>query len=177
MITLLEDFMRMLVLLAAASLAACSPPTQQAPAPTPEPPTEIACNAVAPNLTRQVQVQEQTVVSASDLSGGAIAPGLYDLASATRIGAATGWQGARAVALEVSEQDAAVTFNWAGAAASGPVDRWTARFTDTPDVRLSYTCGRIGDVPAEFTASGNRLQLRLPDGGAGSLELTFERRT
>ncbi len=65
-----------------------------------------------------------------------IAPGTYDLVSATRIGGATGWNGTRAVSLAVSEdQSGGVTFNWAGAEAGGETDRWTATFTEAPQPR------------------------------------------
>jgi len=76
----------------------------------------------------------------------------------------------------VSEQAGGVVFQWAGAPGSGEVDRWTATFTDTPSPSLSYTCGRIGTVAPDFTASGNALQLRIPDGANGSLLLDFARR-
>jgi hypothetical protein len=163
---------------AAALLLACSPPAQRSQTP-PEQPAVVACNSVHPDAARQVSVEEAaaTAESAADLRGGAITPGVYDLVSARRIGAATGWSGTRAVALEVSEAAAGgVTFNWAGAAPDGAVDSWTAAFTDTPQPRLSYSCGRVGEVAAEFAAQGTTLELRLPDGGAGQLALTFQRR-
>jgi len=165
----------------AALLVACSPPaSKQSEAPTEPAPQVQACNDVAPNLSQMVSIaSEQAVASAaSDLRGGAINPGTYDLTRAVRIGEATGWQGQRAVTLEVAEDSSgAVTFNWAGAAAAGEVDRWTARFNDTGEHPiLSYTCGRMGDVAAEFTAAQNALTLRVPDGANGSLQLDFARR-
>jgi hypothetical protein len=135
---------------------------------------------LAPNAARQVAVQEETAVAAaaSDLRGGAITPGVYDLVRAMRLGAATGWSGTRAVALEVSENaEGAVTFNWAGAAPNGEVDRWTAAFTETPQTRITYSCGRIGDVAAAFAATERTLQLQLQDGAGGQLALSFERRS
>lgn len=164
----------------AALLAACSPPASQdtTEAPTP-PPTVVACNTVAPDSSRQVAVGEEVVVTAAaaDLRGGAIAPGVYDLTRATRVGSPTGWNGTRAVALEVAEDaNGAVTFNWAGAPPQGEVDRWTATFAEAPSPRIAFTCGRMGDVEADFAAQGNTLQLRLPDGARGSLLLNFERR-
>jgi hypothetical protein len=163
----------------AAMLTACSPPAQDT-AETPEPPpTTIACNAVAPNAARQVAVGAEVVAAAaaSDLRGGSIAPGAYDLASATRVGSPTGWSGTRAVALDVSEAaSGGVTFNWAGAAPSGETDRWSASFTDTPQPHITFICGRMGEADIDFAAQGNTLQLRLPDGANGSLLLTFERR-
>ncbi|MGH6950292.1 MAG: hypothetical protein ACREH4_05445 [Vitreimonas sp.] len=162
----------------AAILIACSPPAQRPETP-PEPPTVAACNSVAPDAARQVRVEEAEAVAgaAADLRGGAIAPGMYDLVSARRIGAATGWDGARAVALEVSESaTGGVTFNWAGAAAGGAVDSWTASFTDTPQPRLTYSCGRVGEVAAEFAALADALTLRLQDGAGGQLALEFRRR-
>jgi hypothetical protein len=166
----------------AALLAACSPPAQrEAEAPSEPVPQVQACNDVAPDLSRMVGIaSEQAVASAaSDLRGGAIAPGVYDLTRAVRVGQATGWQGERAVALEVSEDAAGVvTFNWAGAAAGGEVDRWTAAFNDSgAHPIITYTCGRIGDVAAEFTAQQNALTLRVPDGANGSLQLEFQRRS
>src|SRR5262245_19751978 len=164
---------------AAATLLACTPPAQRPETPPEQPPTVVACNSVTPDASRQVSVEDAaaTAETAADLRGGAIAPGVYDLVTAARIGAATGWSGTRAVALEVSESEAGgVAFNWAGAAPGGEVDRWTAAFTDMPQPRLSYSCGRTGDVTAEFATQPNRLVLRLPDGGEGRLALTFQRR-
>lgn len=165
----------------AALLVACSPPSQRdAEAPPPTPPPLQVCNDVAPNLGRLVRVEEELAVAAAagDLSGGRITPGLYDLARAMRIGEAPGWQGERAVALNVTEDAAgAVTFNWAGGAPGGEPDRWTATFSDTtPGAQLTYTCGRMGTVSASFGATANSLQLRLPDGANGSLQLYFQRR-
>ncbi len=164
----------------AAMLAACQPPQQRdVEAPGPEQPTIAACNSVAPNASRQVGVEEElaTAAAASDLRGGRITPGTYDLTAARRIGQATGWQGTRAVALEVAENSSGgVIFNWAGADPAGATDTWTASFTDLPQPRLTYTCGRMGEVDAGFSADGNTLQLRLPDGANGSLLLDFARR-
>jgi hypothetical protein len=163
----------------AALVVACSPPAQQQQTETPTPPTVVACNTVAPNASRQVAVGEEVVatVAAADLRGGSIAPGTYDLASASRVGSPTGWTGTRAVALDVSEASSgAVTFNWAGAAPSGEVDTWTATFTETASPRIAFSCGRMGEVDADFATTGNNLQLRLPDGANGSLLLNFERR-
>lgn len=162
-------------------LAACSPPTQQAERPdTPPGPTTIACNEVTPNASRQVSVGEEvvTAAAASDLRGGSITPGTYDLVTATRIGAATGWRGTRAAALEVSEdENGGVTFNWAGTEAGSINDRWTATFTEAPQPRMTYTCGRVGEVAADFAAQNNTLQLRLQDGAQGQLALEFQRRS
>ena len=163
----------------AALLVACTPPTQrEAEAPDAPGPQVQACNTITPDNARMVRVEEAEAVAsiASDLPGGPITPGIYDLTRAVRIGQATGWQDTRAVALEVSEAESGVVFQWAGAPASGAVDRWTASFTDTPRPRMSFTCGRIGDVEPNFTASGNALQLRVPDGANGSLLLDFVRR-
>ncbi|MBY0565546.1 MAG: hypothetical protein K2P58_15360 [Hyphomonadaceae bacterium] len=166
-----------------ALLVACSPPSGNSGGATPEPPASppavAACNTVTPDLARQVSVREESAVAvaASDLRGGQIAPGLYDLTSATRIGAATGWTGARAVALDVSEaQTGEVFFNWAGAAAGSEMDRWTARFFEAPEPRIAFTCGRIGEAPTQFSVDGATLQLQLQDGAGGQLHLTFQRR-
>lgn len=167
---------------AIALLAACTPPAQQqAERPdTPPTPTTVACNDVAPNATRQVSVGEEvvTAAAAADLRGGTIAPGTYDLATATRVGGATGWTGTRAVALAVSEDaNGAVTLNWAGADPGGETDRWTATLTEAPQARVTYSCGRVGEVPADFAAQNNTLQLRLQDGASGQLALEFQRRS
>lgn len=170
---------KVLLSVAVATLAACSPPAQQQQTETPTPPTVAACNSVTPDSSRQVAVGEEVVAAAAaaGLRGGSIAPGTYDLASASRVGSPTGWSGTRAVALEVDEgASGQVTFNWAGAAPSGDVDTWTATFTDTPSPRMSFTCGRIGDVDVDFAAQGSTLQLRLPDGANGALLLDFVRR-
>lgn len=163
-------------------LAACSPPTQrQADQPDTQPgPTVVACNQVAPDAARQVSIGEEvvTAAAASDLRGGSITPGIYDLVSATRVGAAMGWTGTRAVALAVSEdQSGSVTFNWAGAEPGGQTDRWTANLSESPNVRMTYSCGRVGDVAADFAAQNNTLRLRLQDGASGQLALEFQRRS
>jgi hypothetical protein len=164
-----------------ALLAACSPPAQQSDRPsTPPGPTTVACNDVTPDAAHQVAVGEEviTAAAAADLRGGTIAPGTYDLFTASRVGAATGWNGTRAVALDVSEtQNGGVTFNWAGADPGGQTDRWTATFTEAPQPPLSYTCGRVGEIGADFAAQANALQLRLQDGAGGQLALQFQRRS
>jgi hypothetical protein len=161
-----------------AFIAGCSPPAQR-PAEAPEAPIVAACNSVAPDAARQVRVEDAvaTAAEASDLRGGTIAPGVYDLVRAQRIGAATGWSGTRAVALGVSEDAAgAVTFNWSSIAPDNAVDSWTATFTEAPQPRLAYSCGRMGEVAAEFAVQTNTLELRLQDGANGQLALTFQRR-
>jgi len=162
----------------AALLAACTPPAQQQTPDAPGPVPQVqACNTVTPDFARLVRIEEAGAVTAAvDLPGGPIAPGTYDLVRAVRVGQPTGWQGARSVALEVTEDASGVTFQWAGAPESGEVDRWTASFTDTPSPRLNFTCGRIGDVETDFTASRGALQLRVPDGANGSLLMDFARR-
>jgi len=164
---------------AAALLLGCSPPSQSSNTPSAHAPVIAACNSVAPDRQRQIAVGDALAeaAAAADLRGGAIAPGVYDLTRAARLGAATGWTGTRAVALEVSEAETGgVTFNWAGAGPDGVLDTWTATFTDTPEPKLTYTCGRIGEVAADFAAHANALQLRLPDGANGQLALDFQRR-
>jgi hypothetical protein len=125
-----------------------------------------------------VGVQDEAAGSlpAADLRGGRITPGTYDLTSATRIGAATGWSGERAVALRVEENDAGVVLNWAGAAQSGAPDTWTATLTDTPQVRIAFTCGRVGEVDGGFSARADVLELRIQDGASGALHMMFQRR-
>lgn len=166
----------------AALMTACSPPTQSgADRPSSGPAAAVqACHELAPDLTRLVRIEEQMAVSAaaSDLRGGAITPGRYDLSRAVRIGAATGWQGERAVTLGVSEDEqGVVTLDWAGAEPGGDVDRWSATLSGAaPQARLTYTCGRMGAVDGAFAATGTALQLRLPDGANGALQLDFQRR-
>jgi len=171
--------MRLGALVLATALVACSPPavqTQERPPATP--PAGAACNALAPDPTRLVEVRdgEAAATAAAELRGGAIAPGTYDLIGAVRIGAATGWREPRAVALQVAESDEGVVLNWAGSAPGGPIDTWTATLRETPSVRLSYSCGRIGDVEAAFSAQADRLELRIQDGASGALSLSFARR-
>lgn len=161
-------------------LAACSPPAPQQDRPESAPgPQVVACNDVVPDASRQIGVAEAVAAAAAaaDLRGGEITPGTYDLVRAVRIGAATGWEDTQAVALEVSEEPSgAVTFNWAAAPPDAPIDRWTASFTETPQPRVTYTCGRMGEVPAQFATAQTSLQLRLPDGAGGQLSMDFERR-
>jgi hypothetical protein len=163
----------------AALMAACSPPASQQQSEAPEAPVpELACNTVAPDSARQVAITDSEGVAsaASDLRGGSLTPGIYDLVRATRIGAPSGWQNTQAVAIEISESaEGVVTLNWVGAPQQGQVDRWTAEFREQPQ-RIAFTCGRIGEVEAQFQASGNALELRLPDGANGALLLNFERR-
>jgi len=169
----------LMITTAAALLAACSPPAERPAEPPAAPPAAIVCNELAPDASRQVQIEDELAVAAaaSDLRGGAIAPGLYALARAQRINAATGWSGTRAAVLEVSEAaDGAVTFNWASAAPGEPRDSWTADFSETPQPQLTYTCGRIGAIDAAFSVEPGALTLRLQDGAAGQLLLRFERR-
>jgi hypothetical protein len=165
----------------AALVAACSPPASQDTAERPdEPPTVAACNDIAPNAARQVTVGDEvvTAAAAADLRGGSIAPGTYDLASATRVGSPTGWSGTRAVSLGVSEEvNGGVIVNWSGAPPSGERDTWTASFTEAPQPHITFTCGRIGGADIDFAVEGNALQLRMPDGANGSLALNFERRS
>jgi hypothetical protein len=162
-------------------VVACSPPAQQqTETPPAQPPAVQACNALQPDLTKPVRVEEQaaTAAAVADLRGGVISPGVYDLTRAVRIGRATGWAGERAVALSIAEEpNGPLTFNWAGAAPDGAVDSWTASFTDVAQQgQLTYTCGRSGEVLAGFAVSDNTLQLRIPDGANGALQLEFQRR-
>lgn len=159
------------------ALAACDPPREARDQPKgPQPPP---CNLVQPDLARAVSVEDAPAAAAAvaDLRGGPIAPGTYDLVRATRIGQPTGWQGMSTIALEVSESEAGeVTFDWAGIR-DGQIDRWTADFSETPEPLLTFTCGRIGHIGAIYAMSGETLNLRLPDGANGSLDLVFERRS
>lgn len=175
--------MRRLLLAAAciATLASCSPPAQEtSQAPAAEvPPVTAACNALEPDLANAVTLEGEVAVAAAvaDLRGGRITPGTYDLASGNRIGGAAGWQGARAMTLDVNESDAGAMFDWASAAPGGEVERWTAGFTEAPSPRLTYTCGRSGGADVAFTAEPNGLRLRVTeDGETGSLYLVFVRR-
>ncbi len=165
----------------AALLAACSPPASQDTIERPDqPPMVAACNDVAPDAARQVSVGEEVVTAAAtaDLRGGSIAPGAYDLATATQIGSPTGWNGTRAVSLAVTEEvNGGVIFNWSGAPPSGERDTWSASFTEAPQPHITFTCGRIGGADIDYAVEGNGLVLRMPDGANGALALTFERRT
>lgn len=174
--------MRKFLLIAAsfAALAACSRPADRPDAPPPQ--QQAACNTLTPDSARQVTLSDEvaSTASASDLRGGAITPGVYDLVSGQKVGGAPGWQGARAVSLEARETDAgAVTFNWASTGASGQTERWTATFNDTPAPAIEYTCGRSGRADdVGFATTAGALSLRLPDAsGTGALLLEFRRRT
>lgn len=171
--------MRSLPLFALVALVACTPPAPEQPeTPASTPPAVAACNAVAPDLSRLVSVTDGEPAStpAAELRGGRIAPGTYDLVSAARISGATGWSGARAVALEIAEGDAGVVINWAGAEPGGRIDTWTASLTEAPRARLAFTCGRIGEVDASFSAQADTLELRIQDGASGALHMSFTRR-
>ncbi len=172
--------MRVIIALSAFTtvLGACSPPPERpAEPPAAPPPAAIVCNELQPDASKQVRIEDELAVAAADLRGGEIAPGVYDLARAVRVNAATGWSGARAAVLEVSEAaDGAVTFNWASAAGDAARDSWTADFSESPQPRLTYTCGRFGAIDAAFTAEPGALTLRLQDGADGQLLLSFERR-
>lgn len=163
----------------AALVVACSPPASEQRSDTLAPAPELtACNTLTPDNARQVAITDSEAIAsaAADLRGGTLTPGVYDLIRATRIGSPTGWQNSQAVALEVSESaEGAVTLNWAGAPLQGRVDRWTAELNEQAH-RIAFSCGRIGEVEADFQASGSALQLRLPDGANGALLLNFERR-
>ena len=168
---------RVLLLATVAALAACSPKAPEEAAPTPAPVPVANCNQVAPDFQSLVEVQDEAAVTmAAELLGGPITPGTYDLVSAVAIGAATGWNGGRAVALSVQETGEGVILNWAGGAPAGAIDTWTATLLDTPDVRLTYTCGRVGTVAASYGADDQSLELRLPDGANGTMRLVFQRR-
>jgi hypothetical protein len=169
--------MRWTSLAAAAALAACQPASEQKQTPPAPQPQVAACNDVAPDAARQVAVQDPVATAAmADLRGGPISPGTYDLTSATRVGGATGWSGTRAVALEASESDNGVVINWAATDAEGERDTLSASLSDSPNIRLTYSCGRIGEVEAAFTAGARALTLRLADGANGALLLVFQKR-
>lgn len=171
--------MRILPLIVVAALSACSRPAPEQPGAPPSSPAVAACNDVAPDPARLIRVQDSAAGAgpAVELRGGRIAPGNYDLASAVRIGEATGWSGERAVALRVEESEAGVVLNWAGAAPGGAVDTWTAVLTDTPQVRIAFTCGRVGEVDAALSAQPDTLELRIQDGASGALHMVFQRRS
>lgn len=176
--------MRTLLLsaVAALALAACSPPAGKGPAaPGPgEGPASVACNELTPDTAHPVALEGEVAVAAAvtDLRGGRITPGTYDLASGNRIGGPVGWTGVRAIALDVREGEAGTIFHWAAAIPGGETERWTAGFIDTPGPHLTYTCGRTGGVDLAFTAEPNGLRLRIPEeSGAGSLYLVFVRRS
>ena len=167
--------MRALMIAAAIVLSACSPPARGPPAP----PIADACNDVTPDAAKAVTLGHADMVAAAitDLRGGRVAPGTYDLVSGNRIGAAAGWQGARAVALDVREAEAGTIFNWASMASIGDVERWTAGFIDAPSGHLTFTCGRNGGADIGFSADADGLHLQTPEaGGVGALSLVFERR-
>lgn len=169
----------LLIAVSFAALAGCSPAADRPDAPPPQ--QQAACNTVTPDSARQVTLTEEVAAaaSASDLRGGAIAPGVYDLVSGMKVGGAPGWQGARAVSLDARETEAgAVTFNWVSIGANGTAERWTATFNDTPAPALEYTCGRSGRADdVGFATTAGTLSLRLPDAsGMGALLLEFRRR-
>ncbi|WP_395645835.1 hypothetical protein [Terricaulis sp.] len=177
--------MRRLLLLAAVALAACQPPADKnAPPPaTTSTPTSVvaACNDVAPDATKQVQLQTQPLAAAAlaeGLDGGPVSPGVYDLTAGNVADGAPMWASPRAVALAVTESGGAVTFNYAAAPAAGDTERWTASFADGPPATLTFSCGRTGATPVTFEAQGANLRLVIPDAsGVGSVYYTFARRS
>lgn len=161
-------------------LAACTPPaptSTQTTAPTQA--QQMACNDVTPDAAKLVQLQEAPRTAAalnSDLAGGRIAPGLYDLSGGYVSGGAPAWTATRAAALQVSEADAGVTFNYAEIGGND-AHRWTGAFHEGPPAGLDYTCGLSGHVDIRFAAQPTQLQIRVPDaGGAGFQTLIFTRR-
>lgn len=176
---------RTILLAACAVLSACSPPASEQksetpPAPAPEP-IEIACNTLAPDMTKPVRLSDQAVAAAAlapELPGGPITPGVYDLTAGNVTDGAPVWTEDRFVALEVAESEAAgVTFSVAEARLGAETARWSATFHGGPPAQLAFTCGREGQAQIEFAAEANRLQLRLPDpGGVGRQYLVFTRR-
>lgn len=176
--------MRRILLLAAVALAACQPPSDNNTPPPGTTPTNVvtACNDVAPDATRQVQLQTQPLAAAAlaeGLDGGPISPGTYDLASGSVADGAPVWASPHAVALAVSENAGAVTFNYAAApSAGGDVQRWTASFAEGPSATLTFSCGRTGASTITFEAQGANLRLMIPDAsGTGSIYYVFARRT
>lgn len=175
--------MRIVTFVAAiAVLTACSQPSSTPQSPRPEGPiAATACNDVTPDFAQTVTLGDDVAIAAavSDLRGGRVAPGVYDLVSGGRLGGATGWQGGRAVALDVSETEAGTIFNWASAPFDGAAaERWTAGFIDAPQGHLTFTCGRSGGADVDYTAEAGGMRLQLPEAsGAGSLYLVFSRRS
>jgi hypothetical protein len=174
---------RFTLLAAAAVLVACSPPApRQTEAPPAEPPVVVAaCNSVTPDMTKPVRLGSEPVAVAAlppELPGGPIAPGAYDLISGNVADGAPEWSTDRFVALDVSESDAGVVFNYAAAAPGAETERWTASFHQGPPSQIEYTCGHEGTAAITFAASGNNeLRLRMPDpSGTGAQVLLFVRR-
>jgi hypothetical protein len=166
--------MRVLIFAAALALAACSPPANRPP----EAPMVVVCNDVTPNPAQAVTLGDEVAVAAAiaDLRGGRVAPGTYDLVSGARSGPAAGWQGARAVALDVREAEAGTIFNWASSPPGGETERWSAGFIDAPAGHLTFTCGRSGGADVGFSAEADALRLNISEAGGGALYLVFARR-
>lgn len=137
----------------------------------------ISCNDVAPDAAQAVTLGDEVAVAAvvADLRGGRVTPGTYDLVRGARLGPA-GWQGARAVALDVREAEAGTIFNWASIAPGGETERWTAGFIDAPSGHLTFTCGRSGGADIGFSAEASGLRLHISEAGGGALYLVFARR-
>lgn len=174
---------RMLLAAAAATLAACTPPTPQstttATTTAPPAPTPVACNSLAPDLSKPVRLTPPPVAVAAlpDLPGGPIRPGTYDLTAGNVLDGAPEWTMDRFVALDVSESDDGVVFNWVSTTREGDTQRWTATFHEGPPAQLSFTCGRQGDIAVHGEATDARLTLRMPDpSGSGADNLVFAKR-
>jgi len=169
----------LLLTAAAALLAACSPPRpeQKADAP-PAPPIVSACNDVAPDAAKLVELRGQTVAAASlppELRGGPITPGEYDLSSGTIL-SVDAQPATLAAALRVSESEAGVRLDWAENAA-GAETRWSALLQEGPPSLLVFSCGREGQAEISFGVEQNRLLVRWPDPArGGSVDLVLTRR-
>ena len=170
---------RTLIAAALLSLAACQPPPV-----TPSPPSTAAasggasCNRIEPNhaIAAMMRANAAPAASLPALSGGSLAPGLYDLASGEQFDGAPSWEDTRYVSLQVSASAQGPVLNWAQLAGADGATRtdWTARLSDGARATLVFSCGRQGSAPVSFATDAGELHLHMPDpGGVGALDLVF----
>lgn len=180
---------QLLILSAFVVIASCEPAAPPGAAPnsdqaatsttTPRS-TNVACNDVAPDPAHAVLIASLPPAAgralASNLDGGPLTPGTYDLTSGVAQDGATRWTEARAVALSVTDGNPGAVLNYAEAS-NGPTFRWSADFNDTPSPTLTFTCGRSGQATINYQARRNELRLSIPaENGVGRFYMVFSKR-
>jgi len=143
-------------------------------------PVSAACNDLAPDPAHTVLLASLPPAAgralASNLNGGPLTPGTYDLTSGVVQDGATRWTEARAVALSVADGNSGAVVNYAEAH-NGEISRWSANFSDAPSATLTFTCGRSGQAAITYQASNNELRMSIPaENGVGRFYMVFAKR-